>query len=172
MLRFGSWWSKTDWKKTTLADPASHPARVDLENFEVRRTVLLPAPRDRVWAALTTPEQLTGWFGQTARIEQLAVGGTGGFGWTAYPGEFPMVIRELEPQRVFAFTWGTRGQPIRSDNATTARFTLEDAEGGTLLTVVESGFEALAGDPLAAMEDNREGWDHELDDLLAYLNEG
>lgn len=83
-----------------------------------------------------------------------------------------MVIRELEPMRIFAFSWGMRGEPIEPSSLTTARFTLEDAEGGTLLTAVEIGFEALARDPLAAMEDNCEGWDHELDDLLAYLAGG
>ena len=40
--------------------------------------------------------------------------------------------------------------------------------GGTTLTVVESGFDAL-GDPIARMEDNRGGWTSELDELVAYL---
>ena len=37
--------------------------------------------------------------------------------------------------------------------------------------VVESGFGTLA-DPAASMESNRMGWDSELDELVAYLEDG
>ena len=40
--------------------------------------------------------------------------------------------------------------------------------GGTQLTVVESGFEHTS-DPAANLESHREGWDSELDKLVALL---
>lgn len=143
------------------------PAFVDGDAMEVRRTVLIRASRQRVWDALTIPEQVASWFGQTAHIDELVVGGTGSFGWEGY-GEFPIVIREVEPLSVFALTWGTPGEPIREDNSSTMRFTLEEAPAGTLLTVVETGFGAHS-DPAASMEDNRQGWDSELDQLVAFV---
>ena len=57
------------------------------------------------------------------------------------------------------------GDPVVS---TVFRFTLMPADGGTQLTVVESGFQNLE-DPFSRMEDNRGGWTSELDELVAYL---
>jgi hypothetical protein len=65
--------------------------------------------------------------------------------------------------RTFAFRW----HPFAKDPAvdysqepmTLVTFTLEPAEGGTLLTVVESGFDALPLDRRTdAFEANDEGW--------------
>ena len=53
----------------------------------------------------------------------------------------------------------------------TTVLTLEAIEGGTQLTVVESGFDTLST-PVESMESNRGGWDHELDELVAYLEGG
>jgi uncharacterized protein YndB with AHSA1/START domain len=143
------------------------PARIDAEQYTVTRTVFITAPRERVWEALTVPEQITRWFGQTARFDSLTVGASGSFGWEGY-GEFPVRIEEVDEPAAFAFTWGTPGEPITPQNSTTARFTLEEVDDGTLLTVVESGFADLE-DPAASMEDNRGGWDSELGELVAYL---
>ena len=81
----------------------------------------------------------------------------------------PVLIEEIDAPRMVAYRWGgddaSTVEPVRS---TMFRFTLEPRGGGTQLTVVESGFDALA-DPAASMEDNRGGWDAELDELVAYL---
>ena len=50
-------------------------------------------------------------------------------------------------------------------------FTLEPVSDGTLLTVVESGFDATS-DPVANLESHRTGWDAELDKLAALLESG
>jgi uncharacterized protein YndB with AHSA1/START domain len=143
------------------------PARIDAGQYTVTRSVFIAAPRARVWQALTVPEHITQWFGQTARFDSLTVDASGSFGWEGY-GEFPVRIEEVDEPAVFAFTWGTPNQPIAAQNSTTARFTLAEVDGGTLLTVVESGFADLE-DPEASMEDNRGGWDSELDELANYL---
>ncbi|HUG74346.1 MAG TPA: SRPBCC family protein [Acidimicrobiia bacterium] len=145
------------------------PARIDAEQYTVTRSVFIAASRERVWEAITVPEEIAKWFGQPARFNSLTVGADGSFGWEGY-GEFPVRIEEVDEPAVFAFTWGTPGEPITPQNSTTARFTLEEVDGGTLLTVVESGFADLA-DPADSMEDNRGGWDSELDELVAYLTE-
>lgn len=144
---------------------------IDHDEATVTRTVTIAAPRDLVWALLTTPDQLSQWFGQRADFpDGVAPGALGSFGWTD-ASDHPARIESVEPQTRFAFTWGSPGEPIREDNATTATFTLADtADGGTVLTVVESGFATLSGDAAAqrrAMEDNAQGWNAEIDELVA-----
>lgn len=144
---------------------------IDHDEATVTRTVTIAAPRDLVWALLTAPDQLSQWFGQRADFpDGVAPGALGSFGWTG-EGDFPARIEINDPQTRFAFTWGSPGEPLREDNATTATFTLADAaDGGTELTVVETGFDRLSGDAAAhrrAMEDNAQGWNAEIDELVA-----
>jgi uncharacterized protein YndB with AHSA1/START domain len=144
------------------------PAVIDTESYEVTRTVHIRATPDRVWAALTRDDLIAQWFGTAADLPDLRVGGMGTFGFEGY-GEFPVRIEQYDEPVVFAFTWGTPGEPLREDNSTLVRFTLVADDDATLLTVVESGFDLLGRDPLAAMEDNRGGWTAELDELVTLL---
>ena len=144
------------------------PAVVDTETFQVTRTLHIAAPTDRVWAALTREDLVAQWFGTTASLPDLRVGGTGSVGWADY-GEVPLRIDEYDEPTVFAFTWGAPGQPLQPDNSTQVRFTLVADGDATVLSVVESGFERLTKDTVAAMEDNRGGWTSELDELVALV---
>lgn len=63
----------------------------------VERTLELDHSPERVWRALTDPEELSSWFGDSAEVE-LEVGAEGWFGWEAY-GRFPMRVVGLEPRR-------------------------------------------------------------------------
>lgn len=155
-------------------------SEIDLDTASVTRTVTIAAPRDLVWATLTSPDQLALWFGQRADFpDGVHHGVVGSFGWQG-EGDFPARIEVWEPTDRFAFTWGTPGEEIRADNSTTATFDLVDAEPsagsnahGTVLTVVETGFETLSPDATArraAMEDNAQGWNTELDQLVAHLD--
>ncbi|WP_421743330.1 SRPBCC family protein [Cellulomonas sp.] len=143
-------------------------AVIDTESYQVTRTVHIHATPDRVWAALTRDDLVAQWFGSTARLPDLRVGGIGTFGFEGY-GEFPVRIEEYDEPVAFAFTWGSPGEPLREDNSTLVRFTLVPDGDATLLTVVESGFDLLGRDPLVAMENNRGGWTAELDELVALL---
>lgn len=147
-------------------------SRIDDTTFTVTRTVRVDAPRDLVFEVLTQPSQIAQWFGQSADFpDGVHVGAEGTFGWTEH-GDFPARVEAYEPPRTFAFTWGTPGDPLREDNSTTATFTLEDDGDGTLLTVVESGFDTLgeASGRRAAMEDNAQGWTEELDELVTHAH--
>jgi uncharacterized protein YndB with AHSA1/START domain len=151
----------------------NQPSVIDRDEFTVRRTVAIAAPIEKVWAAVTDPQHISRWFGQAARLDDLAVGAGGSLTWDDY-GTIPILIEELDPPRVVAYRWsneaGQSGDPERVDplHSTVFRFTLEAVEGGTQLTVVESGFDSLST-PAESMESNRGGWDHELDELVAYL---
>lgn len=153
-------------------DMTDSPATVDEAAHTVTRTIRIDAPLAIVWDALTDPAQIGQWFGQRATFpDGVHAGAEGVFSWDQY-GDFPVRIERHEPRSVFAFTWGTGAEPLREDNSTTARFDLREEGGATVLTVVETGFENLAGDAAsrrAAMADNASGWTEELDELVGYV---
>jgi uncharacterized protein YndB with AHSA1/START domain len=151
------------------------PATIDDAAFAVRRTVTIAAPVDKVWAAITEPQHLVRWFGQRAELPELAVGARGSLGFDGY-GDFPVRVEELDPPHSIAYRWSNDNATPPEDAAddevfarsTVFRFTLEPSPEGTLLTVVETGFDSLT-DPAAAMASNRGGWTDEIDELVAYL---
>src|ERR1700730_8398797 len=62
--------------------------------MEVTREIVLPAPREEVWAALTEAEQLEEWFANDVELD-LREGGEGVFRWGAGAGGAE-VIEESE----------------------------------------------------------------------------
>ena len=146
--------------------------RSTIKGHTIVRTIRIEAPRARVWAALTEPALIDEWFGDATRLSALEVGGTGQFDWEDY-GSFPMEITEIEPMDVFAYRWsGIPAEELAEGAQTLVTFTLADDGAGTQLTVVESGFEHLTGGTVyrrARLDQNREGWDIELDELAGYL---
>ena len=93
----------------------------------IRREILLDAPREEVWEALTDPERLEDWFANDVDLD-LRPGGGASFRW-ANGEERHAVVREVEPGERLAFDWEDEGE---------VEFTLADGAGGTLLTVVET----------------------------------
>jgi uncharacterized protein YndB with AHSA1/START domain len=152
---------------------ANQPSVVDIGEFTVRRTITIAAPIEKVWAAITEAEHIAHWFGQAAVLDKVAVGAGGVFSFEGH-GDFPVLIEELDPPRMIAYRWsnddarGTQSAEVVPDHSTVFRFTLEALDGGTRLTVVETGFDTTT-DPVFNLESHRQGWDSELDELVAYL---
>ena len=135
----------------------------------IERTVEVAHPPDAVWAALTTAEGLGTWFGDEATID-LRPGGAAQMSWTGGP-TADMRVERVEEPTVFAFTWHIYGLPEDDPRRTHVEFTLEPVDGGTRLTVVETGFAQLPEDLYTtAYDGNTRGWARELDDLVAYLD--
>jgi uncharacterized protein YndB with AHSA1/START domain len=153
---------------------ANQSSVVDSGEFTVRRTITIAAPIEKVWAAITEADHIARWFGQTAVLDEVAVGASGVFSFEGF-GAFPVLIEELDPPRMIAYRWSNEqafpDAPIDPNHSTVFRFTLDPLDGGTQLTVVESGFETQA-DPSASLESHRTGWDSELDELVVYLEGG
>lgn len=111
----------------------------------IERTVVLEAPRDEVWAALTRPERLSSWFGGRTEIE-LKPGGrltVIGEGWVRRG-----LVERVEPPSRLTFRWLPEpGMP--SAIRTRVELTLHDEEGRTTLTVVEGSLwsERTASEP-------------------------
>jgi len=147
------------------------------ESNEIKRKVLLNAPRERVWEALTDAEQFGSWFGIELAGKRFAAGQPIKAKIT-YPGYEHVVwnakIERIEPQTLFSFSW----HPYAVDNdanydvetPTLVEFTLEDHAEGILLRVVESGFDGI---PVArrqkAFKKNSRGWDDQMTNIEDYL---
>ena len=145
----------------------------------VEEQVLLRAPRTRVWRALTDADELGAWFGVNLAGATIAPGAHVMRNFTI-PGHeqvvFDVTIEEMVPERRFAWRWHPHAIDPAADYSAEPRtlvtFTLEDAsDGGTLLRVVESGFDALpAARRTSAFLGNSNGWRGQLQKRLpAYL---
>ncbi|MEV0237849.1 SRPBCC domain-containing protein [Nonomuraea sp. NPDC050786] len=136
----------------------------------IERVAVLRHPIERVWAALTTAEGLSRWFGSVAEID-LRPGGRAFFRWDDLGEESVATIAVVDPPHRFAFRWGIEGLPEDDAPQTLVDFTLEPVPDGTRLRLVESGF-ARAADDVArsAHKANSQGWDTELVDLETYLD--
>ena len=138
----------------------------------IEREIVIEAPIDVVWAILTEPEHVAGWFSHSAEID-LRPGGEATFTWREHGSALAWVER-VEPPRFFAFRWVRPvGQEQRKDSSTLVEFTLADEGDRTRLRVVESGFRELdwSEDAKARYADeNTQGWQHELDELSAYVS--
>jgi uncharacterized protein YndB with AHSA1/START domain len=143
----------------------------------IEKKVLLHASRKRVWIAISDSTEFGIWFGMKFLgpfTPGAAVGGkivpSGPNADLAtkqkkYQGlKFEILIEKMEPERLFSFRWHPYaiGPAVdySAEPTTLVVFTLEDAEGGVLLTVTESGFDQIPLERRAkAFTANTEGWD-------------
>ena len=110
----------------------------------IRREIVLPAPREDVWDALTEPERLADWFANDVDLD-LRPGGGASFRWSN--GETrTATVTEVEPLHRLAFEWAD----CDLEGGGEVAFTLEDDDEGTRLTVVETSPEWTAALDLQA----------------------
>jgi uncharacterized protein YndB with AHSA1/START domain len=135
----------------------------------IERSMELSHPPARVWAAITTPEGLSAWFGDKATID-LRPGGAAAMTFRSGL-TVDMRVERVEEPTVFAFTWRLPDLPEDDPRRTYVEFTLEAAGAGTRLRVVESGFAQLPDHSRRDTYDSHaEGWASELGELAGYLN--
>jgi uncharacterized protein YndB with AHSA1/START domain len=136
----------------------AHPDRIE-------RRLTLAAPRERVWASLTDAVELSKWFAPKVDLE-LVVGGSAVFRWDEQDVTSRGVVEEIEEPTRFAYRWEASHA---HGKMTRVEFQLEEVEGGTQLTLFETGFAEL---PPESRADHEEGWDSELAELRDYLAAG
>jgi uncharacterized protein YndB with AHSA1/START domain len=141
--------------------------RVEMEiPDEVRREVVVEAPLERVWRAISEADQLVRWFPDKIAQIDLRPGGAIRIEWR--DGEFDDgTVDAVEAPSRFVFRWHGAGF---DSPETSVEFTLEAVEGGTRVVVVESGFSKVREEKReSAWHDNDGGWAKELGELKAYL---
>ena len=155
-----------------MPEPKQTPTTTD----RIEKKILLRAPLERVWRALSDSNEFGTWFGVKfdapftpgARLSGRVVG-------SAVDAEvaeaqkqymripFEITIDRIEPERFFSFRWHPYaiepGVDYSKEPTTLIEFTLEEVAGGVMLTVTESGFDQI---PLArrakAFTANERGW--------------
>ncbi|MGH7506346.1 MAG: SRPBCC domain-containing protein, partial [Longimicrobiales bacterium] len=126
----------------------------------IEKQVLLRAPVERVWRAISDAEQFGRWFGArfdgpfeagrraSATIETTEVDPEVAQRQAAYAGApFDIVVERMDAPRHFSFRWhpGAQPDPQAGDDARTlVTFDLEEVPEGTLLTIRETGFERVS----------------------------
>jgi uncharacterized protein YndB with AHSA1/START domain len=136
----------------------------------------LRAPRARVWRALTNAEEFGTWF--RVKLDGSFVVGQPITGQITYPGythlTFEATVERMDPEALFALRWHPHdvepGTDVSGEPTTLVEFRLEDAPGGTKLTLVESGFDQIpASRRDLAFRMNSEGWTSQLEHIRAHV---
>jgi uncharacterized protein YndB with AHSA1/START domain len=144
----------------------------------IEKTIELKAPVSRVWRALTDHEEFGSWF--RVRLDGPFVPGQVSRGHITHPGyehlQWEAVVLKMEPERLFSFTWHPYAiDPIQnysSEPPTLVEFTLERTADGTLLRVVESGFDKLPPHRRdEAFRMNERGWSTQLDNIVRHVQQ-
>lgn len=140
----------------------------------IQKSIVLRAPRSRVWRALTESRQFGEWF--QARVERPFVAGQIAEGAVTYPGyehlRFKVEVEQMEPERLFSWRWQPGGDPDidPAEPSTLVVFELADVPEGTRLTVTESGFDRIpAARRTKAYRENDQGWTEQLENVRRYV---
>jgi uncharacterized protein YndB with AHSA1/START domain len=143
----------------------------------IERSILLQASQNRVWRALTHAEEFSTWF-CVALHGQSFVPGHKIRAQSLYPGYehivFEMWIERMEAEHLFSYRWhpfSVDPQYDYSKDATTlVEFSLAATPDGTVLKIVESGFDKIpAARRVEAFRMNVEGWNEQLQNIAGYV---
>ena len=91
--------------------------------------------------------------------------------------QMEMLVERIQPERLFSYRWHPYAVDATVDYSaeptTLVEFHLEEAEGGTLLTIVESGFDRLpASRRSEAFRMNDAGWTGQAKNIERYVTAG
>jgi uncharacterized protein YndB with AHSA1/START domain len=147
-----------------------------MEN-QIEKQIEIAAPVSRVWQAVTDSRQFGEWF--LVKMDGPFVAGQPASGQITHPGyehvRMTIVVEAIEPQTLFSFTWHPYAVDPKVDysqeESTLIEFRLEPTEGGTLLTVTESGFDKIpAARRAEAFLRNENGWAQQMKNIQAYVS--
>jgi uncharacterized protein YndB with AHSA1/START domain len=145
----------------------------------IEKRLELKAPVARVWRALTDHREFGAWF--RVRLQAPFQVGRVAQGQITYPGyehvKWEATIEAMEPERLFAFTWHPYAVDPTIDYSkeptTRVEFRLEPRGDGTLLTVTESGFDAIPKERrFEAYRMNDGGWSEQMKNIAAHVGRG
>lgn len=127
----------------------------------IERTVEFQAGVERVWSAITDPDELSQWFGHRTELV-LEPGTDGAMVWDEH-GRYAVRVEEVDPRTRFVWSW-VHEADVAFDDAPSTRveWTLTPRDdGGTTLFLRESGFRTDLH-----FQQNTEGWTEELAELM------
>ena len=153
----------------------------------IEKEVVLQAPLERVWRAISNAEEFGQWFGvhfDGPFVADTSV--TGAITPTTVDEEVARMqephagrastwqIVAIEPQRRLAFRWHPyavdAGADYSQEPTTLVEFTLTEVDDGVLLRIVESGFDKIPAERrVSAFEANSQGWAKQTELVRKYL---
>ena len=150
--------------------------RMPSQTDRIEKQIVLDAPRARVWRAITDVREFNAWFG--ANLTSPFTAGGMVSGRITIPGYDHLTltawVETIEPERRFAFRWHPSATDPNADYSneptTLVTFTLEEVPGGTRLTIVESGFDAIPESRrMQAFTGNTKGWEGQIKNIEKHL---
>lgn len=144
----------------------------------IERSVVINAPRARVWRAISNAEEFGSWFGVNLKNQafspgQLVRGPITVAGYEHIIWE--VRIERIDPPDLLSFRWHPYAIDPKRDYSkeepTLVTFKLADAPSdATLLTVVESGFDKVPPERrLEAFRMNDRGWAIQMENVARHV---
>jgi uncharacterized protein YndB with AHSA1/START domain len=142
----------------------------------IEKQIEVKAPLSRVWRALTDSKEFGEWF--RVKLEGPFAPGKATRGQILSPGfehvVFEVTVQKMEPERLFSYTWHPYAIDPKRDYskepATLVAFTLEAKGDKTIVTVTETGFDALPKDRVfEAFRMNEGGWEAQMKNIARYV---
>lgn len=116
------------------------------KGITLKSQFIIKAPLEKVWEALTNPELVKQYFFGTKLETSWKVGDPifwrGSWEGTAY--EDKGTVLEYEPLKHLKYNYWSSfsGSPDSPDNYLDISYQVEDAKGGTLLTIIQEGLKS------------------------------
>lgn len=142
----------------------------------IENRILLRTPKSRVWRALTNADEFGAWF--RVKLESGFAVGKRVQGKITYPGyehlTMDVTVERMDEERLFSFRWHPYAVDPKTDYSTEpttlVEFRLEAVADGTLLTVVESGFDRIPAVRQAeAFRMNTQGWHAQIENIQRHV---
>lgn len=155
---------------TTVEKNSAARAVADVNGGTILATVDIAAPAERVFRALTTPEEIVRWWGSDTMYrtkewtQDLRVGGrwrATGLGSDGVPFSVEGEFLEIDPPRALVQSWKPDWD---GGHVTRITYRLDAIAGGTRVTVRHEGF----ADRRESCEYHAQGWTSVLDWLANY----
>jgi uncharacterized protein YndB with AHSA1/START domain len=154
---------------------------------QIQKKIVLNAPVERVWQAVSDSSRFGAWFG--VKFEGPFVAGstmTGSIVPTQVDPEvaklqephagkrFEIIVEDIKPMRQFSFRWHPFAidpdYDYSKEPTTLVTFEVSPGESGTVLTITESGFEQIPQHRREqAFKANDGGWSHQSQLIAKYL---
>ncbi len=143
----------------------------------IEKKILLRASKERVWRALTDSREFGAWF--RVNLEGQFAVGQRIRGKITYPGyehlTMDVLVEKMDQEKLFSFRWHPGAVDPKVDYSkepsTLVEFRLEETKDGTMLTVIESGFDQLPPERREeAFRGNEKGWAIQMENIKRHVD--
>jgi uncharacterized protein YndB with AHSA1/START domain len=144
----------------------------------IEKQIVLKAPLQRVWRALTDSGEFGEWF--RVKLTRPFVAGKRITGPILHKGyehiTWDVTIEQMVPEKLFSWRWRPHAidpdKDYSQEPTTLVVFELSEVPGGTLLKVTESGFDGVPIERReTAYRGNTEGWSIQVANVERYVSQ-